>query len=97
MNAFGRTRKLCPRGTAPIVTYEILRETRRGFNSWAIRRLVDGKAQDDTVGLAMRPGATLNIGLSNSSPTRTWMPKQPAGPIVIAASAIVGCARMRTS
>jgi hypothetical protein len=33
-----------------MVTYEIVRETRRGINSWAIRRMVDGVAQEGTVG-----------------------------------------------
>ena len=32
------------------MTYEVLQEKRRGPGSWAIRRLVDGKAQEGTVG-----------------------------------------------
>jgi len=33
-----------------MVTYEIVRETRRGIHSWAIRRVVDGVPQEGTVG-----------------------------------------------
>ena len=33
-----------------MVTYETVRETRRGLNSWAIRRMINGVAQEGTVG-----------------------------------------------
>ena len=38
------------KGIAPMVTYEIVRESRRGLKSWAIRRLIGGVAQEGTVG-----------------------------------------------
>ena len=33
-----------------MVTYEVLQEKRRGLGNRAIRRIVDGKAQEGTVG-----------------------------------------------
>ena len=57
-----------------MVTYEVLQEKRRGLGTGQFAALLMARLKRARSGLAMRPGPTLNTGLSSSLPTNGWKP-----------------------